>query len=88
MREDYPEDYEETLAAHRIWQITQANDAVQAQLDRAYLAAEELSRRLKSEQEYVAGFVRGVEDAPRLRNHPRWFSHQLPGSPFPRPRPA
>jgi hypothetical protein len=81
VREDYPEDYEETLVAHQIWQVTQTNDAVQAQLDRAYVAAEELSHRVKSEQEYIAGFARGVEDAQNedLANCPRLLAVDMAG---------
>jgi hypothetical protein len=62
-REDYPEDYEQTLAQHQLWLATKTNDAVQAQLDRAYAAVEELSTRVKSESEYIAGFARGIESA-------------------------
>ncbi len=60
-REPFPEDYEQTLAAHRIWKVQQANVAVQARMDEAIEDASRVSERVHSAPGYLEGFGAGME---------------------------
>lgn len=60
-RDPYPEDYEQTLAAHAAWQARQANAAVQARLDALVDETSRIPERIGDDPDYMAGFVRGVE---------------------------
>lgn len=60
-REDYPEDYEDTLADYEIWRAQQINAEVQARLDGAIDETATILRRVDDSPEYLAGFAAGVE---------------------------
>lgn len=62
-REDYPDDYELTLAKLEVWRAEQTNAAVQTKLDDAHAQTLRLADRVMAEQDYLAGFARGVESA-------------------------
>lgn len=61
-REPFPKDYEQTLAAHRVWKVQQTNAAVQARMDDAIEEASRLGERVHSDPEYLAGFGAGMEE--------------------------
>lgn len=60
-REDYPEDYELTLARHARWQAEQLNAAVGGRLDQALHDAAEVADDIRSDPDYLAGFAAGLE---------------------------
>jgi hypothetical protein len=60
-RDPYPDDYERTLADHAAWQARQANAAVQARINALVDDTSRISDRITGDQDYMAGFVRGVE---------------------------
>jgi hypothetical protein len=61
--DEYPEDYEFTLARHARWKAEQANARVQAKLDEAKRETGRLPDRIDDDSLYLAGFAKGVEDA-------------------------
>ena len=65
-REEYPEDYEQTLAEHARWQAAQVNVAVQERLEEAIDEASRVDDRMRDDPEYLSGFAAGVE---RERDH-------------------
>lgn len=62
-RDPYPDDYQETLARHAVWQAEQVNVAVAARSDRAFDDALRGVDRVRTEPAYLAGFAAGVEAA-------------------------
>ena len=61
--EPYPEDYQITLARLAVWRAEQTNQKVQAKLTQATEETTRLGDRVNSNNEYLAGFARGVETA-------------------------
>ena len=66
-RQDYPPDYERTLAEHAVWKAEQANAMVQARFDNALSKITALHSSIASDAEYLEGFARGVEAARGVR---------------------
>ena len=62
-REDYPDDYEQTLAEHTIWKAEQQNALVRSRIDEALRVTEEITARVSSDAPYLSGFSLGVEAA-------------------------
>jgi len=62
-RDDYPEDYERTLAEHATWKAEQQNALVRSRIDEALQVTEEITARVSSDAPYLSGFSRGVEEA-------------------------
>ncbi len=62
-REDFPPDYEQTLAEHAIWKAEQQNARVRSRIDEALRVTEEITGRVSSDPPYLSGFSRGVEAA-------------------------
>jgi hypothetical protein len=62
-RDPYPDDYEETLHAHAVWQAEETNKAILAKLERARKETRELADRMTSDPDYLEGFLAGVETA-------------------------
>ena len=60
-REEYPDDYELTLAKLEIWRAEQTNLKVQERLDLTFEEATRLTDRLSSDASYLAGLARGIE---------------------------
>ncbi len=61
LTEPFPENYEETLRLHAIWQAEQTNSAVQLALDHALTEAAEAVDDMDDDDEYLAGFSSGAE---------------------------
>ena len=62
-REDYPDDYEQTLAEHAIWKAEQQNALVRSRIDEALRVTGEITARVSSDAPYLSGFSLGVEAA-------------------------
>lgn len=60
-RQDYPDDYELTLAKLEIWRAEQTNLRVQERLDLTFEETTRLTDRLSSDASYLAGLARGIE---------------------------
>lgn len=60
-REDYPVDYELTVARHARWTAEQLNHAVGARLDLAVRDAGGAAAAIRSDPEYLEGFAAGVD---------------------------
>ncbi len=60
-REDYPADYQLTLARHAVWQAEQANAAVSARSQQAQADALRALERVHRDPPYLDGFAAGVE---------------------------
>lgn len=60
-REDYPPDYERTLAEHEIWKAQQVNAAVSEKLARTTDDAARIADRVRRDPDYLDGFGAGVE---------------------------
>ena len=60
-REDYPPDYQRTLAQYETWKAQQMNAAVSAKLDRVTDEATRITDRLRRDPDYLDGFGAGVE---------------------------
>ncbi len=58
--DDYPPDYDRTLAHHAVWVAEETNRAIDAQLDRTLLTANELAREVDNNPIYLAGFAEGA----------------------------
>jgi hypothetical protein len=71
-REDYPPDYELTLARYRVWQAEQINASVSERSARARDDALAVTARLRRDKDYMDGFVMGV-DAMRS-----WYENDCP----------
>jgi hypothetical protein len=61
LTEPFPENYEETLRLHAIWQAEQTNAAVQHALDHALTEAADAVDDMDDDHEYLAGFSAGAE---------------------------
>lgn len=61
-REEYPPDYEQTLAEHAAWKAEQANRAVAERIDEAIEEAVRVNDRIRSDPEYLAAFAEGVAE--------------------------
>ena len=59
-REDYPPDYERTLAEHAAWKATEVNRAVDARFAEAVEEATRIGDRIREDPDYLAGFGAGV----------------------------
>lgn len=66
-RAPYPEDYDQTLAAYERWKIFETNAAVQAGVDRSMDEAARILDRLSMDEDSLAGFGAGVDDAREKR---------------------
>jgi hypothetical protein len=62
-RDPYPDDYDQTLHAHAVWQAEQVNAAVLAKIERAKRETREVADRITTDPDYLAGFLAGVEEA-------------------------
>lgn len=60
-REDYPEGYEETLAAHAAWRAEEVNRAVDRRIDEALDQALRLRDRVREDPDYLAGLAAGLD---------------------------
>jgi hypothetical protein len=58
--DEYPEDYERTLAHHAVWSAEEINRGIDEQLDRSLLTANELAREVDGNLIYLAGFAEGA----------------------------
>ncbi len=58
--DEYPADYEMTLARHTIWRAEETNRAIDDQLDRSLLLANELAREVEEHPIYLSGFAHGA----------------------------
>ncbi|MGH2608872.1 MAG: hypothetical protein ACRDHF_07240 [Tepidiformaceae bacterium] len=61
-REEYPPDYERTLAEHAAWKAEQANLVVAERIDEAIEEAARVNDRIRSDPEYLAAFAAGVAE--------------------------
>jgi hypothetical protein len=60
-REEYPADYNQTLARHAAWKAEQANAAIRARLDQASEETSHITERITGNPDYLKGFAAGVE---------------------------
>lgn len=60
-REEYPPDYERTLAEYEHWKTQQVNAAVSAKLERVTDDAARVTDRVRRDPDYLDGFGAGVE---------------------------
>ena len=60
-REDYPPDYQRTLAEYETWKAQQVNAAVGAKLTRVSADAAGITDRVRRDADYLDGFGAGVE---------------------------
>ncbi len=58
--DEYPEDYDRTLAMHAVWVAEETNLAIDRQLDKTLLTANELAREVDDHPVYLAGFAEGA----------------------------
>jgi hypothetical protein len=61
VREEYPEDYDRTLARHAAWKAEQTNAAIQARIDQAAEETSRITGRVNSDHDYLKGFSAGIE---------------------------
>lgn len=63
-----------------VWhQVRELRDEFAPDILRNFTFVPAVDRFLYTQQaSFSQAYFRGVEDAPPLRNHPRWFSHELP----------
>ena len=68
------------LALVQVWQaIRDHRDEFAGDILRNFTFVPAVDRFLYTQQaSFSQAYFRGVEDAPALRNHPLWFSHELP----------
>ena len=59
--EEYPDNYELTLAKLAIWRAEQTNFKVQERIDMTFEETTHLTDRLSSDASYLAGLARGIE---------------------------
>ncbi len=62
-REDFPPDYDQTLAEHAVWKAEQQNARVRSRIDEALRVTKEITGRVSSDPPYLSGFSRGVKAA-------------------------
>jgi len=58
--DEYPADYERTLAHHAVWRAEETNRGIDDQLDRSLLTANELAREVDGNPAYLTGFAYGA----------------------------
>jgi len=58
--DEYPVDYERTLAHHAVWRAEETNRVIDHQMDRSLLTANELAREVDGNPIYLAGFAQGA----------------------------
>jgi hypothetical protein len=58
--DEYPDDYEITLARHSVWQAEQLNLRIDEQLDHSLVVDNELAREVDGNPVYLAGFAEGA----------------------------
>jgi hypothetical protein len=58
--DDYPADYDRTLAHHAVWRAEETNRVIDEQLDQSLLTANELAREVDGNPSYLAGFAQGA----------------------------
>ena len=61
-REDYPEDYEQTVREHEIWQAEETNALVAGRIEAVRGETARIADRLTNDPAYLDGFARGVEE--------------------------
>jgi hypothetical protein len=81
--DEYPEDYELTLARHAAWQAEQINLAVDSKTGLAVDEAGAVTARIRSDPPYLEGFAAG---AMRMRQWRTTNCDDLLAMPFPRVR--
>jgi len=59
-REQYPHDYETTVARHAVWKAEQINLSVQAKIDHAVDETSRLADRIDPDAAYLGGFAEGI----------------------------
>ena len=57
--DEYPDDYDRTLAHHAVWRAEQTNLAIDEQLDQSLVVANELAREVDQNPVYLDGFAAG-----------------------------
>jgi hypothetical protein len=58
--DEYPADYEQTLAHHAVWSAEELNRGIDDQLNQSLLTANELAREVDPHPIYLAGFAEGA----------------------------
>jgi len=58
--DEYPADYERTLARHSVWLAEETNRVIDSQIDQSLLTANELAREVDGNPIYLAGFAQGA----------------------------
>ena len=58
--DEYPADYERTLAHHAVWRAEETNRVIDEQMDQSLLTANELAREVDGNLVYLAGFAHGA----------------------------
>ena len=59
--DDYPDDYDRTLAHHAVWSAEETNRIIDGQMDRSLLTANELAREVADNPVYLDGFAHGAQ---------------------------
>ena len=67
--DEYPEDYERTLAHHAVWSAEEINRGIDEQLDRSLLTANELAREVDGNLIYLSGFAEGARMVRAVGEH-------------------
>jgi len=81
--DEYPEDYELTLARHAVWRAEQINLAVDSKTELAVDEAGAVTARIRSDPPYLEGFAAG---AMKMRQWRTTNCDDLLAMPFPRVR--
>ena len=61
-REEYPEDYDQTVREHAIWQAERTNAQVATRIDAVRGETARIADRLSNDPAYLDGFAHGVEE--------------------------
>jgi hypothetical protein len=67
--DEYPDDYEMTLARHAVWKAEETNRTIEARIDASLATAETIAGRVKSNTFYLAGFAAGTKVLREWREH-------------------
>ena len=57
--DEYPQDYQETVARHAVWRAEETNRHIDAQIDKSLVVANELAREIDGTPAYLAGLAAG-----------------------------
>lgn len=57
--DEYPTDYQETIARHAVWRAEETNLQIDAQIDKSLVVANELAREIDGSSAYLAGLAAG-----------------------------